>query len=121
LNYIDPKSIERCSKLGTHDKQDSFTEPANITLSDEEKKFIAKRREQRKALVHVIDVRAIILDTCMYKDSYVDKKTGQTVTANKMSVDSFIALMNQCGSEDEYVFMKSGWQNGGAVKVAKRA
>ena len=108
--------------MADKDKNESFQEDGTFgKISSEEIAHLKQRRENRKALVHVIDVRKVILDTCMYKDSYVDKKTGQTVTANKMSVDAFISLMNQCGSEDEYVFMMSGWQNGGAVKVAIRA
>ena len=105
--------------MGTSkDNSEPFVEP--FVVDEEERAFIAKRREQRKALVHVIKLRELILDTCMYKDSYVDKN-GLTIEATKMSVDKFIALMNQCGSEDEYVFMKSGWQNGGAIKVVARA
>jgi len=87
----------------------------------EELEHIAKRREQRKNLKHVIDVRKVILDTCMYLDSYVDKKTGSTIKATKMDIDRFCSLMNGDIADDGLVFMKSGWQNGGAVKVVKRA
>ena len=82
---------------------------------------IAKRSEQRKNLKHVIDVRKVILDTCMYLDSYVDKKSGETIKATKMDIDRFCNLMNEDIADDDLVFMKSGWQNGGAVKVVKRA
>ena len=106
--------------MADKDKNESFQDASGFgKLDAEEIAHIKQRRENRKALVHVIDVRKVILDTCMYKDSYVDKN-GNTVEAIKMSVDKFIALLNQCGSEDEYVFMKSGWQNGGAVKVVQR-
>ena len=107
------------------DKTDSSSPssdlPPTIIPDVEELDHLAKRREQRKNLKHVIDVRKVILDTCMYLDSYVNKKSGETIKATKMDIDRFCNLMNEDRADDNLVFMKSGWQNGGAVKVVKRA
>ena len=97
---------------------------ARDSATEEELKFLAKRRARALANKDTLVVRQYILDEMLYEDTYPEKvnnvETGNMITLTKINWDLFCAFMNEAGASDEFIFEKIGWKSGGTVKVIER-
>ena len=80
-------------------------------ISDGEQEMILAHRTEQAALPVMKEVREMILKTMIETSTFIDKKTNQERTSNKVDMTKFSEFLNKCNPESNVRF-SCHWRGG---------